>query len=678
VSGVPEAEIQGTSISTTATSAAMFMCSQCSGDRPVCKVCEEKRTSCLYDVNQGETRVTTLKSRVRGLAEDNERLASVCNALRSSSESEAQQLLAQIRAGSLPDVSLTSHASSSANPSDRRASFSIPNPSAPEPGIVISPTALESASRTSSLTSSETRPGLPPRTPTFDEYDNHFEWRILDTKPAMTFWLPRQSSAKTAIFSFYECNSQLFHVCLYTQGKEILDMVYTKGGLDPIELAEMLAMIAVGSQNTNDRTMAKLGYRCYDMARSILDDIVEAQSYRSLRTFTFLALYDAMRRRTMAILSTQLGLAIANRHGLDMDSPKNGAGSGDTEWLEGKRIWRVLVCLDMWLSSTLGTLPTSRSVSTRGIPSSMSTITDLSDTIQSQIVAMSVLTARLVRALFVTGEADEITQAIEQIRTWHRELPPELQSSVSSTLNLPLNLEMSVHSLHLLYDGTLMLLYRRIVLKLHPAHDKLSAQTMEYVHQCSQAAKNVAERVRMFLQRNILVKRYWLLSSSAFVAGGLVLRDLAQKLSLQHDQQPGIQESPQELLYLGQECVKCLAICAETDATAKTMHDTLLPHITTLERGLRLRDIPVAMHDLERISHDLNALMKAPFAPFLTLEVVAGDNTYRQSGHPARSATLYDPNEWWLEVPSPYNWPFVNEQPPNSLERMMATLQAEL
>jgi len=340
-------------------------------------------------------------------------------------------------------------------------------------------------------------------------------------------------------------------------------------------------------------------------------------------------------------------------------------------------MWRVLVGLDMWLSTTLGRLPTTISIFHGDTPLVISTIVDLSDMIQSQTLRLMVLTARLTRALFMTGDAQKISEVAQQVYQWYCDLPRELHPSKSPPLHLPLNVEMSVYILQLLYIGTLMLLYRRIVLHSHLSGPGLSTHAMGVVDQGLQAARHVAGLIKMFLERDIVIRRHWLINSSCSIAGAILLERLVQELLSQDSPSVEAQQGQQELLNLGRECVKCLVFCADSDSIAEQMSRSLQPHLTTLERALVPNGVSVLRDDLERVSTELQAHLRTPFAAFLDLEIgVEGWERWRSAPHQASS--VHDPQSWWLEVPSPYNWPSLDEQPPSGLDRMMATLQAEL
>lgn len=83
-----------------------FPIQQCTGERPVCSVCENKRTECLYDTEANTTRVASLKRKYSAVTGQVENLNFLLNYLKQGSEAEAAELVRRIRASDDVDATI--------------------------------------------------------------------------------------------------------------------------------------------------------------------------------------------------------------------------------------------------------------------------------------------------------------------------------------------------------------------------------------------------------------------------------------------------------------------------------------------------------------------------------------------------------------------------------------------
>lgn len=129
--------------------------------------------------------------------------------------------------------------------------------------------------------------------------------------------------------------------------------------------------------------------------------------------------------------------------------------------------------------------------------------------------------------IFKDLTAPAVQTIMTDLQTWHRELPETMQLEAISREDLPPETRRSILHTHLLYLGSIMLLYRRIASQFlrtymntasvegrppstalqMPLNGVLAAQGIE----ASLAASTSARIVRLMLEDESIFKRCWLI-----------------------------------------------------------------------------------------------------------------------------------------------------------------------
>ncbi|KAF2101835.1 hypothetical protein NA57DRAFT_73276 [Rhizodiscina lignyota] len=410
----------------------------------------------------------------------------------------------------------------------------------------------------------------------------------LNTSPYEGFLeLPEKDIAYAAIINFYKCSGTLFHVFSREQGVEIWRAVYERGEINsPVRLAEMFGIIAIGSQYVNDETFAGLDVKSYHVAKSLLEDALEANRLAATKIIVCLAMYNIMNKNAVALSYIELGLSIVRRHGLHerVRSPN----IPDITWWEMKRVWRTFMFLESWLTSTLGYTPAiSNSILVVELLKEMEIPVDLGcrafDTVQAEMTKVSILTARVVRVLFGSEAAgmNEIAAVTADLRQWHTNLALELHLEAVRISDAPPEVLVPINFIHMIYYGALMLIYRRVMLASAQRDDVLSVLTQDdmypqvsvYCEDGMNAARSSATILGRLHDDNVIFKKCWLVIFHSFTAAVVILHDIARKL-LRTKAAFG---SKGDFTFV-ETCLRVLAFSAEMDPAAEKFLQTLQPY----------------------------------------------------------------------------------------------------
>jgi len=331
--------------------------------------------------------------------------------------------------------------------------------------------------------------------------------------------------------------------------------------------------------------------------------------------------------------------------------------------------------METWLLSSLGYCFDTSMTNSRLPQIGMSS--DLLELVQAHMAQISIVNARLVQALSIAIENRTISVAavMEEAFAWHRDLPPELQLASLPFSNLPFNIEMPIYMLHLMYNGVHILHYLHMVCIANLAPGAGHHGMPDCAAETVDAARRIHHIVTTMMDRDGF-RRTWLIISSAYFAGGILLLN-----TLQHLQQQGeVWQRHQDSIVMAKDCVEVLKTCAEEAPTARELVTLLSPHFHRLQPILnvalksrtaegdesdKLDSQPtISTALLEMIAHDLLELLRNPFGSI---------GSQRKVAHSHENGM---PQYWRLAAPLPYNWPYWEDQSRSGLENMWTAVQA--
>jgi hypothetical protein len=126
---------------------------------------------------------------------------------------------------------------------------------------------------------------------------------IEDPPPAVYTldYLPPPMLISKVLDSFYTCSGTLFYICAREQSFELFRSLYwgdtqrTKPAL-----AELCAIVSVGSQYDNDGVSNEHRRAFFDTAKIYIDDVVEMSELRAMRLYALYAMFSIMEKRIAA------------------------------------------------------------------------------------------------------------------------------------------------------------------------------------------------------------------------------------------------------------------------------------------------------------------------------------------------------------------------------------------
>lgn len=399
--------------------------------------------------------------------------------------------------------------------------------------------------------------------------------------------LPEKDVAYAAIMNFYKCAGKLFHVFPTKEALDIWQAVYERGEHDSsVRLCQMFGIMAIGLQFANDAASADLGIRSYHVAKDFLDDALEADRLEATKILVCLAMYNIMRKSTVALSYIELGLSITRRFGLhERVQPPD---MSVDRWWELKRVWRTFMFLESWLTSTLGYMSDiSSSLTAAELLKEMEiphdAVNGIFDVVQAEMAKVSLLTARVVRMLYTSRETDMRTVAgiTAELREWHQKLTPEVQLSTAVNSAASPELLVPILFIHMIYYGAFMLVHKRILFQASHGEDLLSLNLYQKASDHREVGANAARASAKILGRlhndNLVFKRCWLVIFHSFNSAVVLLHNVSQKL-----QRHEAKETLTSDFTLVDYCIQLLSFSSHMDPAAKHFLNVLTPHYDLL------------------------------------------------------------------------------------------------
>lgn len=254
-----------------------------------------------------------------------------------------------------------------------------------------------------------------------------------------------------------------------------------------------------------------------------------------------------------------------------------GDGTGG-EWEAWRRVWRSLVFLDGWLSSSVGYHPVMDTIDSYD-PRDFN---EIDQGLHVEMAKLGTLMSAITRDICAptTFEMSQVREYNGQLKTWHDNLPGYLKLSEALNFKSDSARRTSILLTHCAYLGSLILLTRRILI----AQTKsLRGEAQEIVfgdvdhemvklsHDCIYAARQLATVVGIFFTEGRLVRKCWLGIQSAFTSCLIIFLELAV-LRRQYNVRPQLADTE-----LVSRCMYALEYCASVDAVAKSFFTTLVP-----------------------------------------------------------------------------------------------------
>lgn len=206
---------------------------------------------------------------------------------------------------------------------------------------------------------------------------------IAKLSSALSFVLSNRSAMEQGIMHFQSRCGRLFYICTPEQAHLLFTRVFDSdpAAVKSAVLSELCSVAAAGLLYGSDEAFADTADALYGIAKQFLDDLIDTDALRAVRTCAVLAMYNIVNKATVALAMVgttflhvtacpmlpltqlvahlltwlELGLCLAQNNGLPHDVPMSLLTP--TELIDYQKLWRTLVACKGYTSTTMQ-LPT--------------------------------------------------------------------------------------------------------------------------------------------------------------------------------------------------------------------------------------------------------------------------------------------------------------------------------
>ncbi|OJJ46568.1 hypothetical protein ASPZODRAFT_1973151 [Penicilliopsis zonata CBS 506.65] len=469
---------------------------KCSATLPSCMRCTENGKICIYEQDDNRKKAVW-KSRVDRLQAENERLKSIIERLKGSTDADAAQLLQQLRGGDSDSTS----ASSMRTAKDSSSPGQTP-PTEP------------------SMSQDATMPTMPPDSigeilmqavgPDPDAF-------IAEVKVSN---LPPEQLTRQAIHAFFSCGATLFYITTEEEAAALITEVYHSDTIDTEDICDMCALAAIGSQYAVTQIPSAMRDLYFRYACALMHGTMEKDDMRSMRVFICLSMVSIMEKRQRAPRLIAYGLKIARYNLLGRIH-----SAEEETWPEWARLMRTLAFMECWLSFTLG-------FSFKLTNKDMVLISQLrvedpdvvsADLIQMQMSRIALLCAQIYSEICHMKEPawETVNERLRQADRWSQELPAALQLQTLLQVGddgLSAPRRRALFLVHMIHIGSHVLLYQHVLgttWRTVTAGDPFSVMGFLQSSACIHSAYTAVTRQQsqmcfMLYRQNGVFQRCWL------------------------------------------------------------------------------------------------------------------------------------------------------------------------
>lgn len=338
----------------------------------------------------------------------------------------------------------------------------------------------------------------------------------------ITYQILNQQSLNIGIEAFFSCSGKLFHVFTREQVEQNYQIIFSNDKQTERKLAISCAtaIAAVGNQYLQNPISREEEESFYNLARHHMEDILVEQPLEAVKLYTLLAMYNIMNKATVALAYVEIALGLARKLGLS--SRYRSSNISEEIWRDYRRAWTTLMFLSAWLGSTLGYMSGNFSFNQTISLTEFDTNTkDIEEILKLETTKIVILQVNMLRDNFALKDLSSrtIERMLHDLEDWYGKLPKEMHIAVLSQDNLEQNTRRSIYYVHLLYLGTINLLYRRIAshflkLQLQKIEPELWGHASSIVRRPLTegyvAAKQAARILGLLLNEKSILSRCWI------------------------------------------------------------------------------------------------------------------------------------------------------------------------
>jgi len=210
-----------------------------------------------------------------------------------------------------------------------------------------------------------------------------------------------------------------------------------------------------------------------------------------------------------------MGLSLLSRPPITQVCPSNMERS---QWMERRKVWRVLIFLETWLSSTLGYVSGLKLPKDSMDPRNLETGAEvnLEEKVTTEMVKIAVIKFDMLRlSLQFKGLSALTVETItHELQYWHKNLPPEMRlPELDNNPEISFELRRTIYYVNFLYFGAQIMLLRRVLQSMHEQSNLLVGDETvvnDLIVQANFAARESARLFRRIYAEGGIVKRCWI------------------------------------------------------------------------------------------------------------------------------------------------------------------------
>ncbi|KAK5069155.1 hypothetical protein LTR64_008692 [Lithohypha guttulata] len=400
-----------------------------------------------------------------------------------------------------------------------------------------------------------------------------------------TFHLPPQDVVKNGAKFFFDVIEGLCYVITPDEFDVICDKVYVAHNSDMIDVTELCAISALGSQYLDrvDRVPNAFKDALLRTCVGHINNVIESSTIRGIRILVCICMYGIIEKRRTTRIVVEHALKLC-RWGVE-DPHSNGFSNVSSIRI---KLYRSIIFLECWLATSLGYQPALTEAEVSSVMTNVyrKAEQNLNNSSQVKVTEVGLLKLRVLQEVYrpQAPTADEIEERMKELEGWHSTLPPFMTlSNLMAGKCEPLTACESgaLMLAHAMYLGSVILLHHRIlgdavhakVINSPLPWERSSERAHSHITRCIDGARCIA-RIFDLLGfgggTSPLHLRCWLSVFEIFMATTILLCDVAVKCLTSSDD-----TTTTEDLKRASRCLQMLRASAEVDAVSRKLHETL-------------------------------------------------------------------------------------------------------
>lgn len=346
--------------------------------------------------------------------------------------------------------------------------------------------------------------------------------------------LPDKAIAARWLITFLREPNVLFRICDEAESWRLLDSTYAKTHVSHASECSIWFQLAVGCSYTTG-TAPKSYDTLFETGKRYLEWSIEQDDEVAplwvVPPMLLICLYSMSSKPKTCWLTLGAAIRIAQVHNLDMER-HSCPSLLEEEYGRWREVWRAMISLDSWLSTTMGKQPQINQSTTQDnfVKMTFEELALPSASVEVNIAKLSVLISRFLTSLCRCAVSSSTQKVFfHALEEWASSLPqdldhvPDVDHSLSSESN-----KVGVLYLELFYLATVILLTEPCILALLPTGKQQKWPCNRQLAQaCINASTKIGHTASDMLDRGFICRRSWLVTTLTYHAGLVLVLGLS-------------------------------------------------------------------------------------------------------------------------------------------------------